>query len=597
MIPEARVAQPVTESEAARLAREVFILDVSAKLLPGEYDDNFHLTSVDGRESVLKIMHPAREQSFVEMQCKALQHLATRAPHLLLPRVCPTPNNDAFTVATLDDGTKRLLWLLTYVSGTVLAKVNPHTRELLHSLGQFLGEMDAALADFSHPAAHRELKWDLARASWTRNYLHQIGDFSRRALVEKFLALYESGVVPALPSLRRSVIYGDANDYNVLVSAPWPQSRKVVSVIDFGDMHDSLTVSEVAIAAAYAMLGKKDPLQAASAVVAGYHKAFPLQEAEISVLYPLIGMRLAVSVTNSAHRKSLVPDDPYVTISEAPAWELLEKLAAVHPRFAHYTFRDACGLPAVPQSEKVRRWLASNARSAASILQPDLRTAPSVVFDLSVGSTFLGADPSASETQNLEEAVFRKMKSANASVGIGQYNEARLLYTSPLFGASENPTDERRTIHLGMDLFAAPGTPIHTPLDGVVHAVAINTAPLDYGPLAILRHTTSDGLEFFTLYGHLERDTFDTLQPGQRIARGKQFARIGDVGENGGWAPHLHFQVIIDLLEHRSDFPGVTRASQRNPSASRRPSRLSHKLFPPAATCSEKISAFRMTSR
>src|SRR5580704_18451155 len=224
MIPEARVAQPVTESEAARLERQIFSLDVSAKPLPGEYDDNFHLTSVDGREFVLKIMHPSRDHSFVEMQSQALQYLAQRATHLLLPRVRPTPNNDAFTVATLDDGTKRLLWLLTYVPGTVLAKVNPHTRELLHSLGQFLGEMDGALADFSHPAAHRELKWDLARAAWIRDYLHQIGDFSRRALVEKFLALYESGVVPALPSLRRSVIYGDANDYNVLVSAPWPQS-------------------------------------------------------------------------------------------------------------------------------------------------------------------------------------------------------------------------------------------------------------------------------------------------------------------------------------------------------------------------------------
>src|SRR5580704_3391405 len=564
MIPEARVAQPVTESEAARLARQIFSLDASARSLPGEYDDNFHLTSVDGREFVLKIIHPSREQSFVEMQCQALHHLSQRAPQLSLPRVCPTPNADAFTVAILADGTERLLWVLTYVSGTVLAKVNPHTLELLHNLGQFLGEMDAALADFSHPAAQRELKWDLARANWIRNYLHHIGDSSRRALVEKFLALYESDVGPALPSLRRSVIHGDANDYNVLVSPPWPEPRKVVSVIDFGDMHHGLTVSEVAIAAAYAMLGKKDPLTAASFVVAGYHKAFPLQEAEISVLYPLIGMRLAVSVTNSAHRKSLVPDDPYVTISEAPAWELLEKLAAVHPRFAHYTFRDACGLPAVPQSEKVRRWLASNARSAASILEPDLRTARSVVFDLSVGSAFLGADPSASETQNLSEAIFRKMKSANTSVGIGRYNEARLLYISPLFGASENPTDERRTIHLGLDLFAAPGTPIHAPLDGVVHAVAINTAPLDYGPLAILRHTTGDGLEFFTLYGHLERDTFDTLQPGQLIARGQQFARIGDVGENGGWAPHLHFQVIVDLLEHRSDFPGVARASQRN---------------------------------
>jgi 4-aminobutyrate aminotransferase-like enzyme/Ser/Thr protein kinase RdoA (MazF antagonist) len=563
MIPEARVARPVTESEAARLAHEIFSLEASAKSLPGEYDDNFHLRSVEGHEFVLKIMHPAREPSFVQMQCQALQHLAQHAPRLALPRISATPSGAAFTVATLSDGSQRLLWLLTYVPGALLAKVNPHTPELFGSLGQFLGEMDAALADFSHPAAHRELKWDLARADWIRDYLDCIGDSTERALVERFLGLYASEVLPALPSLRRSVIYGDANDYNVLVSAPWPQPRKVVSMIDFGDMHHSLTVSEVAIAAAYAMLGEKDPLAAASAVIAGYHHAFPLEEAEISVLYTLIGMRLAVSVTNSAHRKSLVPNDPYVTISEVPAWEALEKLAAVHPRFAHYTFRDAAGLPAAPQSEGVRRWLESNASSAASILDRDLRAAPSVVFDLSVGSAFLGADPNRSETETLSQAVFGKMEIANASVGIGRYNEPRLLYTSPLFGASENPTDERRTVHLGIDLFAAPGTPIRAPLDGVVHAVAINTAPLDYGPLVILRHTPGEGVEFFTLYGHLARETFDALHVGQRIARAQPFARIGEVHENGGWAPHLHFQIIVDLLDHRSDFPGVALASQR----------------------------------
>jgi 4-aminobutyrate aminotransferase-like enzyme/Ser/Thr protein kinase RdoA (MazF antagonist) len=563
MIPEARVAKPVTESEAARLAREIFSLEVSAKSLPGEYDDNFHLTSAGGREFVLKVMHPAREHSFVEMQCQVLQHLAWRAPQLSLPRVCTTSRGDAFTVATLPDGTKRLLWLLTYVPGTVLAKVNPHSPDLLRSLGHFLGEMDAALADFSHPAAHRELKWDLSRARWIRDYLHHIGDSTRRALVEKFVAFYESEVVLGLPSLRRSVIYGDANDYNVLVSAPWPQPRKVVSVIDFGDMHHGLTVSEVAIAAAYAILCEKDPLPAASAVVAGYHNVFPISEAEIGLLYTLIGMRLAVSVTNSAHRKSLVPDDPYVTISEASAWDALEKLASIHPRLAHYTFRDACGLPAVPQSERVQRYLASKAGSAASILESDLRRAPTLVFDLSVGSRFLGADPRTAETDNLSEAIFRKMKSTNASVGVGRYNEARLLYTSPLFGASPNPTDERRTIHLGIDLFGAPGTPIHAPLDGIVHAVAINTAPLDYGPVVILRHTSGDGLEFFTLYGHLSRETFGALHVGQRIARGQRFARIGDEHENGGWAPHLHFQIILDLLERGSDFPGVAHASQR----------------------------------
>ena len=86
MIPEARVAQPVTESEATRLAHEIFGLEAGAKSLPGEYDDNFHLLAADGREFVLKIMHPAREQSFVEMQCQALQHLAQRAPQLSLPR-------------------------------------------------------------------------------------------------------------------------------------------------------------------------------------------------------------------------------------------------------------------------------------------------------------------------------------------------------------------------------------------------------------------------------------------------------------------------------------------------------------------------------
>jgi 4-aminobutyrate aminotransferase-like enzyme/Ser/Thr protein kinase RdoA (MazF antagonist) len=564
MIPEARVAQPVTGSEAARLTQEIYALDASARSLPGEYDDNFHLVAADGREFVLKIMHPARERSFVEMQCQALQHLAQRAPQLGLPRITPTRSRDAFATSTIADGTKRLLWLLTYIPGTVLANVNPHPPELLRSLGHFLGELDAALADFSHPAAHRELKWDLSRAAWIRDYLHYIHDPERRALVERFLRLCESEVMPALPSLRRSVIYGDANDYNVLVNPSWPQPRKVVSVIDFGDMHHGVTVSEVAIAAAYAMLGEKDPLCAAAEVVAGYHGAFPLNEAEIALLFPLIAMRLTVSVTNSAHRKSIVPNEPYVTISEAPAWAALEKLASIHPRFAHYSFRDACGLPAVPQSEKVQRWLASKVNTSASILETDLRTAPTVVFDLSVGSTLLGADPSGSETENLSEAIFRELKHANASVGIGRYNEARLLYTSPLFGASENPTDERRTIHLGIDLFTAPSTPIRAPLDGIVHAVAVNTAPLDYGPLVILRHAAADGLEFFTLYGHLARETFDALQPGQHVTHGQQFANIGDLNENGGWAPHLHFQIILDLLDHRTDFPGVAHASQRN---------------------------------
>jgi 4-aminobutyrate aminotransferase-like enzyme len=149
------------------------------------------------------------------------------------------------------------------------------------------------------------------------------------------------------------------------------------------------------------------------------------------------------------------------------------------------------------------------------------------------------------------------------SIGIGRYNEARLLYSSVLFGAGASPLEARRAIHLGMDLFAEPGTSIHTPLDAVVHTLANNGAPLDYGPLVILRHDAGDAGVFFTLYGHLDKESLTRLKVGQHIARGEKFARIGAFEENGGWPPHLHFQIILDLLDLDANFPGVAYASQR----------------------------------
>ena len=155
MLLEERVARPTTEGEAVELARELYGLAVTATSLPGEYDDNFHLTTLDKSNGengehggfVLKVMHPARERSFIDMQCRALQHLAERAPQLTLPRVILNRKGEAF--ATVEaDGTTRLVWLLTYVPGTMLAKARPHSPELLQSLGHFLGEMDAALKDF-----------------------------------------------------------------------------------------------------------------------------------------------------------------------------------------------------------------------------------------------------------------------------------------------------------------------------------------------------------------------------------------------------------------------------------------------------------------
>jgi len=554
----------LTADEAALLAADLYGLHCTAARLPSEYDENFHLTAATGEEFVLKVMHPGRERSFIDLQCQALQHVARSAPALSLPRVCTARDGGILTTITGPDGAQRLAWMLTFVPGRVLAEVRPHSDELLFSLGKLLGQMNAALIDFTHPAAQRELKWDLTRAAWIRDYIKYVPEPAHRALVDRFLALYESKVLPALGHLRRSIIHGDANDYNVLVATPRAQTLTAVSVIDYGDMHYAATVAELAVAAAYALLDKRDPLAAAAQVVAGYHSAFPLAEAEMAMLYPLICARLSVSVVNSAYRRTLVPDDPYVTISERPAWQALDRLATVHPRLAHYTFRSACGLPPVPQTKRVVEWLRENANGFASILDVDVRTVPLRVFDLSPGSLETGADPRALEPDALTDMLFSAMKEEGVQVGIGRYDEARMFYRAPLYASGPHPADEFRTIHLGLDLFAEPGTGVHAPLEGTVHAFANNTGRLDYGPVVILRHATDDGQPFFTLYGHLSTDSITSLAVGQRIERGQRIGSIGEMTTNGEWPPHLHLQLITDLLELDTDFPGVAFASQRD---------------------------------
>ena len=101
------------------------------------------------------------------------------------------------------------------------------------------------------------------------------------------------------------------------------------------------------------------------------------------------------------------------------------------------------------------------------------------------------------------------------------------------------------------------------PLAGTIHAFADNAQPQDYGPVIVLRHATSDGTEFFTLYGHLSRESLASLEIGRAVAAGEQIATLGAPEVNGGWTPHLHLQIITDLLDLGTDFPGVARPSQR----------------------------------
>jgi 4-aminobutyrate aminotransferase-like enzyme/Ser/Thr protein kinase RdoA (MazF antagonist) len=551
-------------ADAKRLAKEFYGLRAEARSLPSERDQNFHLVDESGKEFVLKLANAGEKQTVLDLQNQTLEHLAAAAPSLFLPRLCRTTHGEKMVQVEHGDGSKHYLRLLTFVPGKLLAKVSPHTPELLRSLGNVLGTITKALNDFRHPAADRELKWDARRAGWIREYLNFIESPERRKIVEHFLDDFEANVAARLSAMRASVIYNDANDYNVIVGEGDAWTRRVAGVIDFGDMLRTPTVSDLAVGSAYAMLGKPAPIAAAAHVVAGYHEEFPLTEGELEILFSLTCMRLCVSVTNSAYQRAAAPENRYLTISEAPAWELLERLAAIHPQFAHFSFRYACGLEPNPRTPAIVRWLETNAASFGKLIEPDPKSARHLVFDLSIDSPEIGLLDGWQDAQTATERISARLRAAGARIGVGRYNEPRCLYTSPGFHSEGNDGPEWRTIHIGQDLFEEAGSPVFAPLDGVVHSFRNNNLLLDYGPTILLRHSAGDeALPFFTLYGHLSEDSLVGLREGMSVKRGAQIARIGNFPTNGNWPPHLHFQIITDMLGRSGDFPGVAPAHER----------------------------------
>src|SRR5262249_16187671 len=146
-----------------------------------------------------------------------------------------------------------------------------------------------------------------------------------------------------------------------------------------------------------------------------------------------------------------------------------------------------------------------------SVLNVDLRRERCIVLDLGIASPLLEGDPTRNTEPALTARVFGAMDAAGVRVSVGRYDEPRLLYQSEAFATGSRITAERRSVHLGLDLFAEVGTPVFAPIDGVVHAFADNNAPFDYGPVIVLRHQTDDGTPFFTLYGHLSRESLSGL--------------------------------------------------------------------------------------
>lgn len=333
------------EPVAARFGRFSLL-----KMLPSERDQNFLVTGYEGQSEaapvaegateeaprfVLKVNNPSDELAFIECQDDALERAAAAGARCqrLLRATADAEGGEARLLVPLPAGDAgRTCWcrMLTYLPGKVLAEVAPtcsNLRGLWTACGRAVGSVSAALLPMRHTAAQRAFVWDLQRCVEVIGR-HQplVARPERRALIERLVAEYRRTVEPLVPRLRTSVAHNDPNDHNLVVL-----DDGAVGVLDFGDMLHTYACADAAICMAYLLFHCPQGQSLAESVVpfvAAFHAQCPLHREEVQALFGLAVMRVCTSVCLSAHQSSFEPDNEYLTISAAPGWALLERLAA-----------------------------------------------------------------------------------------------------------------------------------------------------------------------------------------------------------------------------------------------------------------------------
>ncbi len=540
----------ISETLAEKIALDYYGVVGTATAQAGEIDFNFKITCAD-KSYILKVSRPDVALSYLDFQDKLLAHIEAKKPDMQYPKSLRNASGVGVFDYTDTYGKVRKIRLLEWVDGRLYSAVNPKTEHLRYTLGQRCGQVTACLADFDHALSVRTFDWDLANALWVENYLHLFDD-NELGMVQFFVQRFKN-IQPQYQQLRKSTIHNDANDNNIVVSSDM-QHPNTEAIIDYGDAVYSQIINDVSVVLAYGIMDCEQPLDAAKSIVAGYHDTCPLRDDELKVLYVTTAMRLVISVTKSAINKQKEPDNTYLLISEKSAWKLLEQWKNTSEDFAYYTFRGACGWSACAGYDAFVAY-AQAAKWEISDLIAIGKDTHILPIDLSIASPFVG---NFSDYQS--EALTHKIKrliTEQEVLLVGGYGEPRPIYTTDAYKIVMNEGYEHRTIHLGVDFWIKANTPVYAIEDGVILSVYNNDHPKDYGPTIILRHEVS-GTAFYTLYGHLTRQSLADKHIGQVIKKGEKIAEIGHETENGDWAPHLHFQIILDMLGQQHDFFGVS---------------------------------------
>ena len=306
-----------TADEAAQIAAELFGLHGAASDLGSERDQAFLLD--DGAAGgVLKISNSGEDEGVLDFEEAAIAHIAAVDPELPVAR--PLSSR-----ATFDGHHVRLFERRHgHKAGPELGDAAVFELAAVHA------RVCLALRSFFHPAAGRELLWDVRAAPRLRPLLDEIVSEERRSLVLRALDRFDERVLPEWGRLRAQVVHGDFNLDNLLLD----ERDRVAGILDFGDCCHTALAADVAVGLASLLRGRplEDSFRVARIALDGFASRLPLEPLEVELLGDLVAARLAAIVSISAWRTRRFPENAaYIEAWDDDSWRLLELLDELGP--------------------------------------------------------------------------------------------------------------------------------------------------------------------------------------------------------------------------------------------------------------------------
>ncbi len=227
-----------------------------------------------------------------------------------------------------------------YVDGVPFSE-NNLSKNVLQEIASKIAELDIALANKDSLIIKGYIHdWNLVNALNNYPKLDYIKSSEEKKIVAYYLDYFETIVFRKLNLLPSQIIHGDLNEENIIV-----KNDKLVGFIDFGDISFAPKVCELAIFLTYIGMMDLGNIEANfSTICNAYHKVNPLTKEEIELIYWLIGVRLSVSVLNSAEKKHQNLDTDYILKSEQPAWKMLHFWIALNPIKIQNLIAENCGI-------------------------------------------------------------------------------------------------------------------------------------------------------------------------------------------------------------------------------------------------------------